>query len=190
MKMCLCPAFIFMGKDTREAPRREGSLICSLWGVQKAASQSVPALKGDQAGPSKGMWNIHILLVFCIPTEVGELTFCNLSKPSNNLHWTSIGKATSSSHLFSLSCCLEGASQVSQSKESTCQCRRQLERCPEEGNGNLYQYCLRNSMDRGAWRAIGHGVTKELDMTECLSNDNCPEEVARDSLRFSFILCG
>ena len=29
------------------------------------------------------------------------------------------------------------------------------------GNGNPLQYfCLENSMDRGAWRAIAHGVTK------------------------------
>ena len=32
---------------------------------------------------------------------------------------------------------------------------------PEEGNDNLLQYpCLENAMDRGAWRAIVHGVTK------------------------------
>ena len=31
-----------------------------------------------------------------------------------------------------------------------------------EGNGNPLQYsCLENSMDRGAWQAIVHGVTKE-----------------------------
>ena len=36
-------------------------------------------------------------------------------------------------------------------------------RFPEVGNGNPLQYsCLENSMDRGAWRAIGHGVTKSL----------------------------
>ena len=30
-----------------------------------------------------------------------------------------------------------------------------------EGNGNPLQYsCLGNTMDRGAWRATGHGVTK------------------------------
>ena len=30
-----------------------------------------------------------------------------------------------------------------------------------EGNGNPLQYfCLENSMDRGAWQAIVHGVTK------------------------------
>ena len=32
---------------------------------------------------------------------------------------------------------------------------------PAEGNGYLFQYsCLENPMDRGAWRAIIHGVTK------------------------------
>ena len=32
---------------------------------------------------------------------------------------------------------------------------------PGEGNGNPPQYsCLGNPMDRGAWRAIVHGVTK------------------------------
>ena len=30
-----------------------------------------------------------------------------------------------------------------------------------EGNGNPFQYsCLKNSMDRGAWQAIVHRVTK------------------------------
>ena len=32
---------------------------------------------------------------------------------------------------------------------------------PGEGNGNPLQYsCLENPMDRGAWRATVHGVTK------------------------------
>ena len=36
-----------------------------------------------------------------------------------------------------------------------------LGKSPGEGNGNPLQYsCLKNSMDRGAWRAIVHGVTK------------------------------
>ena len=39
-------------------------------------------------------------------------------------------------------------------------------RSPGEGNGNPLQYsCLRNPMDRGAWLATVHGVTKESDMT-------------------------
>ena len=34
---------------------------------------------------------------------------------------------------------------------------------PKEGNGNLLQYsCLENSMDRGAWWAAVHGVTKRV----------------------------
>ena len=35
------------------------------------------------------------------------------------------------------------------------------ERFPGEGNGNPFQYsCLENPMDRGAWWAVVHGVTK------------------------------
>ena len=34
-------------------------------------------------------------------------------------------------------------------------------RSPGGGNGNPLQYsCLENSMDRGGWRAVVHGVTK------------------------------
>ena len=34
-------------------------------------------------------------------------------------------------------------------------------RSPGEGNGNPLQYsCLKNPMDRGAWRVIVHGVAK------------------------------
>ena len=36
-----------------------------------------------------------------------------------------------------------------------------LGRSPGEGNGNPFQYsCLENPMDRGAWWATVHGVTK------------------------------
>jgi len=56
-------------------------------------------------------------------------------------------------------------------KESTCNAGDsgsipELGRLPAEGNGNPHHYsCLENSMDREAWRAIVHGVAKELDMT-------------------------
>ena len=34
-----------------------------------------------------------------------------------------------------------------------------------EGNGNPHEYsCLGNHMDRGAWQATVHGVTKESAM--------------------------
>ena len=41
-------------------------------------------------------------------------------------------------------------------------------RSPGEGNGNPLQYsCLKNSMDRGAWQAAVHGVTK---LHDCATN--------------------
>ena len=41
-----------------------------------------------------------------------------------------------------------------------------LARSPREGNSSPLQYsCLENPTDRGAWRAIVHRVTKELDVT-------------------------
>ena len=58
-------------------------------------------------------------------------------------------------------------------KEPTCNARDLgsipgLGRSPGEGNGYpLQQYsCLGNPMDRGAWKATVHGITKESDMTE------------------------
>ena len=40
-------------------------------------------------------------------------------------------------------------------------------RSPGVGNGNPLQYsCLENPMDRGAWQAAVHGVTKSHNMTE------------------------
>ena len=56
-------------------------------------------------------------------------------------------------------------------KESACQAGDAgsipgLGRSPGERNGNQFQYsCLGNPMDRGAWQATVHGVTKELDTT-------------------------
>ena len=39
-------------------------------------------------------------------------------------------------------------------------------RSPGEGNGKPLQYpCLPNPVDRGAWLATAHGVTKESDRT-------------------------
>ena len=48
-----------------------------------------------------------------------------------------------------------------------------LGRSPGVGNSNPLQYsCLEDPMDRGAWWAPVHGVTKELDMTQQLNYDN------------------
>ena len=54
----------------------------------------------------------------------------------------------------------------SNNKESACNVGDQgsiprLGRSPEKGNGNPLQYSyLENSLDRGAWKAPVHGVTK------------------------------
>ena len=43
-------------------------------------------------------------------------------------------------------------------------------RSPGEGHGNLLQYsCLKNPMDRGAWRAIVHGAAKSWTQLKQLS---------------------
>ena len=43
-------------------------------------------------------------------------------------------------------------------------------RSPGEGNGNELKYsCLGNPVDREAWQAIIHGVTREFDMTSVQS---------------------
>ena len=39
-------------------------------------------------------------------------------------------------------------------------------RSPGGGHGNSLQYCLEIPMDRGAWWATVHGVTKQLNTTE------------------------
>ena len=39
----------------------------------------------------------------------------------------------------------------------------------EKGMATHSGSCLENPMDRGAWQATVHGVTKELDMTEWLT---------------------
>ena len=47
-----------------------------------------------------------------------------------------------------------------------------LGRSPGEANGNPFLYsCLGNTMERGAWWAVAHGVTKELDITWQLNSN-------------------
>ena len=49
-----------------------------------------------------------------------------------------------------------------------------LGRSPEEGNDNPLQFsCLENPMNRGAWWATVHGITKESDMTKRLRTHTC-----------------
>ena len=63
-------------------------------------------------------------------------------------------------------------------KEPACQCRR-LKRqgfdpSPGGGHGNPLQYsCLKNPMNRGAWGATVHGVTKSRTRLKRLSTHAC-----------------
>ena len=51
-----------------------------------------------------------------------------------------------------------------------------LGRSPGKGNGNPLQYsCLGNPMDREAWRATAHGVTKsQIALTSMLTDRMIP----------------
>ena len=66
---------------------------------------------------------------------------------------------------------------VSDGKESTCNAGDLglipgLGRCPGEGNSYPLQYsCLENSIDRGAWQATDHGVTKSWTRLSSPSQD-------------------
>ena len=73
---------------------------------------------------------------------------------------------------------IEGLPVGSVSKDSSCNIGDTgsipgLGRSPREGNSNPLQYShLGNPMDRRAWRATVHGVTKQSDMTEQLNNNS------------------
>ena len=61
-------------------------------------------------------------------------------------------------------------------KESACQAEERVQSLGQEspggGHGSTLQYfCLENPMNRGAWWATVHGVTRESDMTEQLNNN-------------------
>ena len=68
--------------------------------------------------------------------------------------------------VHTLLCTKQGFPSGSDSKKSACNVGNQDSipgsgRSPGGGHGNPLQYsCLENSMDRGAWRATIHGVTK------------------------------
>ena len=92
------------------------------------------------------------------------------------------------------------ASCGSNSKESTCSAGDpgsvpQLGRSSGEGNGNPLRYsCLENSMDRGAWWAIVHGVaesrTRLSDFTFTFHSYALEKEMATHSSVLALIIPG
>ena len=62
-----------------------------------------------------------------------------------------------------------------------------LGRSPGGGHGNPLQYsCLENPMDRGAWRATVHGVTKSLTWLKWLSTHTHALNTSGCSLNWCF----
>ena len=65
-----------------------------------------------------------------------------------------------------------------------------------EGNNNpLWYSCQGNPMDRGAWQAIVCGVSKEMDTTKQLNNNNLVHTLnscscCRSDYFFAFIYFG
>jgi len=58
-----------------------------------------------------------------------------------------------------------------------------LGKSPGEGNGNpLHCPCLENPMDRGAWWATVHGVTKSWTQLSKTRNTDCMNTIANITL--------
>ena len=82
-----------------------------------------------------------------------------------------------------LACSAEDAGDVSSISLSV--------RSPGEGNGNPLQYsCLKNPMDRGAWKTYSPKSHKESDMTErllCIADLQCCVSFRCDSVIQSYM---
>ena len=105
---------------------------------------------------------------FSLNYEIMNKMICYLTLLLPRLYGWSIIKAEQKEKKEYLTTHLELPTWLS-GKEPACQCRRckrpcsspGLGRSPGGGNGNPLQYsCLKNSMDRGVWRATVHRVAK------------------------------
>ena len=65
-----------------------------------------------------------------------------------------------------------------------------LGRSPRGGNGNTLQYsCLKNSMDRGVWRAPVHGVTKSRSRLSTHTQNPNAQPVLRTTALMMMTAC-
>ena len=108
-------------------------------------SQFFQLKKFKHTGQLKEQYNTHLYIIYLFKSVVVSIL-----------------------HVYSVSLYrnIQGFPGCSDGKESACNAGglgsiSGLGRSPGEGNGNTPQYsCLENSMDRGAWWATIHGVTK------------------------------
>ena len=110
------------------------------------------------------MLNFHIYIYF-LRTHLNYLYFYSFFK---NCYWMHLENQL---FFFFESIFHIGLAWWLSGKEFTCHCRRHRfdpwgRISPGEENGNPLQYsCLGNSMERGAWQATVHGVTKLLGLS-------------------------
>ena len=103
----------------------------------------------------------------CIIYKHLIITVCTYNKNSNNDSYHRLS-------IYYILALFWGLPRWLSGKESTCQCRRHgltpgsiQEQSPGEGNGSPIQYSgQENPMDRGAWWATVHRVSKELATTK------------------------
>ena len=105
-----------------------------------------------------------LLLLWWSVISVPRCYYCKKITIHWGLRWC---LALSSNSIFNLRHCSPGGSVVKNlpTNAGNLGSIPGLGRSPGEGNGNRLQYsCLENPMERGDWRAIVHGVMKDLDM--------------------------
>ena len=65
-----------------------------------------------------------------------------------------------------------------------------LGRSPGGGHGNTLQYsCLENPMDRGAWRAMDHGIAESQTQLKWFSMHECMHVISYESDVIYFLSC-
>ena len=95
-----------------------------------------------------------------------------IASKGDRFHWFSLEPWCWSLIFKERNSVIQGLSCGSEVKEYACYAGApgsipELGRSPREGNGNPLQHsCLENPMNRGAWWAIVHEVTKQSDRTE------------------------
>ena len=146
--------------------------LCFLWRLQE---RTLPRLFCLLAAPSSpGLWHCPSGLCLCLFTV---LFFVSMSFPLLSV----------SEHLLPFSCIRrlvvgfmshpdDPSDTVVKNPSASAGDTRDMDSIPDRedspgvGNGNPLQYsCLENPMDRGAWRATVHGITRDwMQLSVCV----------------------
>ena len=122
-----------------------------------------------------------VSLPFSLSRGCLHVLACGFFPDSNHITPTSASVVTSSLTIILTSCFTSLVAKESAYNAGDPGSIPKLGRSPGEGNNNPLQYsCLGNPMDRGAWRATVHQVTKESNTTERFNNN---QYATKDSIR-------